>query len=535
MYVLPYFKINKELLIPHPGNSYTLTIDLKKLSEGFTIPTKTLTLKNETINDCFIIGLSFDKDVTSQYAALAVLDSVDTFDDLIVSFTVINKVLIKEVLPNDEASFHLLKPAKSISSNHKQQIEILIAYLKNSDKYKKEMLNVDLANKKDPYLLDKIFAFLCPDLIRDYRFFDTEELEQKLNIIYSLIIEVDTLYSEIKSIKKPIVPNYYPQYVAKVIKKEEDRIARMAPNVAEYSSTLDYIDCIKSLPWQKTKEVKLSIAHIKSEFEATHHGLPQVKDHIIEFFALEELTGHKAGSALLLDGPPGTGKTTIAKSIAKATGRDFIRIALGGVSDEAEIRGHRRTYIGSKPGRIISAFQKIESSNPVILLDELDKVAALKGDPFSALLELLDPEQNYEFTDRYLEVPFDVSKCLFICTSNNKDNIPNPLLDRLEIINFRDYTEDEKLYIINNHIIPNILNEYNLIKYNISFDQELLKYLANKYNLRDINKVISRLLRNEALLMLNNQKRDSIKLLDYDKLFICNKPLTSTRRIGFAR
>ena len=263
--------------------------------------------------------------------------------------------------------------------------------------------------------------------------------------------------------------------------------------------------------------------------------MPQVKDHIIEFFALEELTGHKAGSALLLDGPPGTGKTTIAKSIAKATGRDFIRIALGGVSDEAEIRGHRRTYIGSKPGRIISAFQKIESSNPVILLDELDKVAALKGDPFSALLELLDPEQNYEFTDRYLEVPFDVSKCLFICTSNNKDNIPNPLLDRLEIINFRDYTEDEKLYIINNHIIPNILNEYNLIKYNISFDEELLKHLANKYNLRDINKVISRLLRNEALLMLNNQKRDSIKLLDYDKLFICNKPLTSIRRIGFAR
>lgn len=532
MYTLPCFRIQKELLVPHPGSSYTLTLDLEKLPDNFAIPTRTLVLKNQSIMDGFLIRILYDSEKISEYAALCVLDDTEkTFNELIVSFTVINKVMIKEELPENEATFHLLKPSKSIVS-HKKEIELLIEFLKRNDRFKDNLDNIDINNKKDLFILDKLFTYLYPDLDKDYKFFDTEDIKEKINILYSLIIEIEVLYQETKTIKAS--KTKLPTKVIEVIKKEEARLERMPASAGDYAATQDYLEYIKSLPWNTYKETTVAISKIQEQFNNSHHGLEHVKSNIIEYFALEELTGYKAGSALLLDGPPGTGKTTIAKSIAKATGRDFIRIALGGVSDEAEIRGHRRTYVGSRPGRIISAFSKITSSNPVVLLDELDKVSALKGDPFSALLELLDPEQNNEFIDRYLEIPYDVSKCLFICTSNNKENLSLALLDRLELITFNDYSQEEKLFIINNHIIPNIIKEYNLINHNIKFEDDLLKYLSSTFNLRDINKAISRLLRNEALLILNKKKRQVITLQDYNLIY--STPIKpSTRRIGFAR
>jgi ATP-dependent Lon protease len=531
MYTLPFFKIEKELLIPHPGNSYTLTLDLEKLPDNFTIPTQTLALKNQTIKDCFIIALSSDKDISFQYSALCVLDTTEkTFDELFISFTVINKVIIKDELPDNAATFHLLKPSKSIASN-KKEIDNLLEFLKRSERYKDIFQNINLNTKKDSFVLDKLFTYLYPDIDKDAKFFDTDNVKDKLSIIYSLIIEIEIQYTEDKQQFKN---TSYPHKVIEVIKKEESRLERMPPSAGDYAATQDYLDYIKSLPWGNYKHTSISVLKIQEHFNNSHYGLEHVKSNIIEYFALEELTGCKTGSALLLDGPPGTGKTTIAKSIAKATGRDFIRISLGGVSDEAEIRGHRRTYVGSRPGRIISAFSKIQSSNPVVLLDELDKVSASKGDPFSALLELLDPEQNTEFLDRYLEVPYDVSKCLFICTSNDKGSLPPALLDRLELISFTDYSKEEKLYIINNYTIPKNIKEYNLFDFQIKFEEELLIYLSERFNLRDINKNISRLLRNQALCLLNKKDRQVITLQDYKQIYRITDN-HSTRRIGFAR
>jgi endopeptidase La len=537
MYTLPYFILDKELLVPHPGSSYTIVLDNEKLPDNFILPTQTLTLKNESISNAFILGVAYDKDTISQYAALAVLDNLETeVLETTIHFTVLNKVVVKQVVDSNTASFQIIKPSKTINTEFKQNLDVLITFLSLNPAFSILRKEVDLKDKKNKFILDKIFAHLIPDLEKDYKFFDTEDIKDKFNILYSLILETQSLIGFIdKNIKLPAQKKIYPDHVAAVLEKEQSRIERMPPSAGEYSATLDYIDTLKSIPWNNYAEVSTTIQKIEFEFNNTHHGLNAVKQNIIEYFALEQLTGHFAGSALLLDGPPGTGKTTIAKSIASATGREYIRISLGGVSDESEIRGHRRTYVGSKPGRIVAAIQKLETMNPVILLDEVDKISSLRGDPYAALLELLDPEQNSEFVDRYLEIPLDLSKCLFICTSNDEMKIPAPLLDRLELIYFHDYTQEEKLYIIKNHTFPNILKEYKMEEYQFTLDEELLLLISSKYNLREIKSKFSRLLRNQALSILSNKKQQCIDLNIYNQIFTVEPIKQSTRRIGFAR
>lgn len=266
------------------------------------------------------------------------------------------------------------------------------------------------------------------------------------------------------------------------IEKEIKRFSRMQPSSAEATVSRTYIETVLELPWNKESEDNIDLNKAEEILNEDHYGLDKVKERVLEYLAVVQLSESLKGPILCLVGPPGVGKTSIARSIARSVDREFVRMSLGGVRDEAEIRGHRRTYIGAIPGRIISAISDIGTKNPVFLFDEVDKLGAdYKGDPASALLEVLDPEQNKDFTDHYLEVPFDLSKVMFITTANTIDTIPRPLLDRMEVIEVSGYTEEEKVNIASKYLVPKQIKENGLSSKNIAFNEQSIRTLINYY------------------------------------------------------
>lgn len=266
------------------------------------------------------------------------------------------------------------------------------------------------------------------------------------------------------------------------VEKEIKRFSKMQSSSAEANVSRSYIETILSLPWNTESEDNIDLNKAEEILNEDHYGLDKVKERVLEYLAVIRLSESLKGPILCLVGPPGVGKTSIAKSIARSIDRQFVRMSLGGVRDEAEIRGHRRTYIGAIPGRIISAIKDSGAKNPVFLFDEVDKLGAdYKGDPASALLEVLDPEQNKDFTDHYLEVPFDLSKVMFITTANTTDTIPRPLLDRMEVIEVSGYTEEEKVNIASKYLIPKQIKENGLTAKNISFNEQSIRTLINHY------------------------------------------------------
>jgi ATP-dependent Lon protease len=285
--------------------------------------------------------------------------------------------------------------------------------------------------------------------------------------------------------------------------KELKKLKLMSPMSAEATVVRNYIDTVLSLPWgEYTGEIR-DIAFAEDILDRDHYGLTKIKDRILEYLSIRSLVTEIKGPILCLVGPPGVGKTSLARSVADATGRKFVRIALGGVRDQAEIRGHRKTYIGSMPGKIITAIKKAGSSNPVVLLDEVDKLAMdQRGDPSAALLEVLDPEQNHTFNDHYLDLDYDLSKCLFLATANSLHGIPRPLLDRMEVINLSGYTEEEKLQIAHRYLIPKQLKENGLHEKGITFQaksvRELIRYYTREAGVRSLEREIASLLRKVA-------------------------------------
>lgn len=287
------------------------------------------------------------------------------------------------------------------------------------------------------------------------------------------------------------------------IEKEIKRFSKMQPSSAEAVVSRNYIETILSLPWNKETNDNIDLNKAEDILNEDHYGLNKVKERVLEYLAVIQLSESLKGPILCLVGPPGVGKTSIAKSIARSIDREFVRISLGGVRDEAEIRGHRRTYIGAIPGRIISAIKDCGTKNPVFLFDEVDKIGAdYKGDPASALLEVLDPEQNKDFTDHYLEVPFDLSKVMFITTANTIDTIPGPLLDRMEVIEVSGYTEEEKLNIASKYLVPKQIKENGLTSKNISFNEQSIRTLINNYTresgVRNLEREIGNICRKTA-------------------------------------
>ena len=264
---------------------------------------------------------------------------------------------------------------------------------------------------------------------------------------------------------------------------------------SEYHNITEYISFVEKLPWSSYSTNQIKLRDLKKELNSTHYGLDEVKEYILDYFASLLYSKSNTGTAILFNGPPGTGKTTIAKSIAKALEREYIFISLAGIEDESEIRGHRRTYVGARAGRILTALSRATTINPVIVLDEIDKVSSgFKGNPKAALLELLDFEQNTSFVDRYLEIPIDLSACIYIATSNYIKNIDLPLLDRLFTIEFKDYSLEEKITIVNTKVIPHLNNKYKIKKNNkIIFQKELIQKLSKEKDLRQITKYLEKL------------------------------------------
>jgi ATP-dependent Lon protease len=328
-------------------------------------------------------------------------------------------------------------------------------------------------------------------------------LRQQLKAIQEELGEGDEQQAEVNELRGRLAELALPEDVRKAAERELSRLEKLPPAAAEYGVIRTYLDWILILPWDKATDDNLDLEQARRILDEDHYDLEKVKDRIVEYLAVSKLKGDVSGPILCFVGPPGVGKTSLGQSIARTLGRKFTRISVGGVRDEAEIRGHRRTYIGALPGTIIRALRDAESKNPVFLIDEIDKMGAdWRGDPASAMLEVLDPEQNSTFRDHYLDLPFDLSKILFICTANQLETIPGPLLDRMDVIQLSGYTEDEKIQIARRYLLPKQLEAHGLSAEQVEVGNDALRTIVREYTreagLRNLERRIADVLRKTA-------------------------------------
>lgn len=403
--------------------------------------------------------------------SLADIEDVDRFIDTIAANIYLKSSQKQEILEE----FDIKKRLELIYSILLEEIDILKIEKKITLRVKKQMNKV----QKEYYLREQLKA-----------------IQKELGEEEDINSEADEYREKLKKIKAP-------KTTKEKIEKEIDKFSKISSMSPDVSVSRNYLDTIFSLPWNKETKDKLDINKANAILDEDHYGLEKVKERILEYLAIRTLAKSLKGPIICLVGPPGTGKTSIVKSIARALNRKFVRISLGGVRDEAEIRGHRRTYVGSIPGRIINGVKEAQTKNPVFLFDEIDKMAAdYKGDPASAMLEVLDPEQNKDFVDHYLEIPFDLSKILFVTTANSLGNIPRPLLDRMEIIEVSGYIEEEKLNIAKKYLLPKQIKEHALKENFIKMDDETLRSIINHYTreagVRTLERTVGKICRKVA-------------------------------------
>ena len=421
--------------------------------------------------------------------SLAEIENVDRFIDTIAANIFLKAEQKQEILEE----FDISKRLELLYRSLLEEIDILKIEKKITLRVKKQMNKV----QKEYYLREQLKA-----------------IQKELGEDEDLSSEVEEYKEKLKKIKAS-------KETKLKIEKEISKFSRTSPQSPDSSVSRTYLDTIFSLPWNKETRDKLDLKNAKEILDQQHYGLEKVKDRILEYLAIRKLSKSLKGPIICLVGPPGVGKTSIAKSIAEALGKKFVRISLGGVRDEAEIRGHRRTYVGSIPGRIINGLKEAQTKNPVFLLDEIDKMAAdYKGDPSSAMLEVLDPEQNKTFVDHYLEVPFDLSKILFVTTANSLSTIPGPLLDRMEVIEVSGYIEEEKLNIAQKYLLPKQVKENGLEEGFVTVEEQAMRDIINYYTreagVRTLERTIGKVCRKIAKKFVENPSLEGVVVTSKD-------------------
>ncbi len=501
-----------------------------KITSNFELPNNHIRINIEGINRANIFNYIDNKNSNLEAVIGPIsIDEIDKDEEeanlrllkrefagyISISPNISNNIIIKL---NEETNLDKLtdKIANMIPFNFENKNKYIYEF--NSVR-RSDMLIKQIAEEKNiSYIERKIEEKVKRELDKSQQEFI---LKEKIKAIKEELGETDNKDEEISDLKKKIEDLNAPSSIKEKLLKEVNKYEMMSLVSPELSIVKNYIDAVLSLPFGiYTKDLK-NIQKIEDELDKTHYGLKDVKNRILEYIAVKELTNDIKSPIICLVGPPGVGKTSLAYSISQALHRNFVKISVGGVSDEAEIIGHRRTYIGSKPGRIIEGLIKAKSSNPVFLIDEIDKMTKdIKGDPSSCLLEVLDPEQNSTFYDNYIEEAFDLSKVMFILTANSLLDIPYALRDRLEIINLTSYTTFEKLDIVKNYMFSKLLKEHGLTKNNLIIDDETINFIIKHYTkeagVRELERVLSSLMRKIAKEIITGSKRKKFVLNEED-------------------
>jgi len=544
--VLPVLPIRGGIIFPHSIVSITVSSERGKIlvedavkqgiSELFSVGYKSSEKDEELFEVGTIIKIeNYSKDEKENAIKLVV---VGLKRGKIVKFVQKEPYFKAEIEPIDDIEITDKEMEILVKSVKDAFINLMNKMPVRSEKQIKEILNV-----KSPSILSDVLAsFLVEGLEEKQKLLETFDVKERLKKILEVIqnqLEMlrvnETIQEKVKEEIEKTQREYFlreqlkviqkelgiseeqkeideieekikflPDYVQEVAKRELNKLRKLQTISPEYHVVRTYLDWILNLPWNEETQDNLNISHARKVLDEDHYNLEKVKSRILEYLAVKKIKPNAKGAILCFVGPPGVGKTSLGQSIARALNRKFIRISLGGIRDEAEIRGHRRTYVGALPGRIISALRKVKVKNPVIVLDEVDKIGVdFRGDPASALLEVLDPEQNKEFVDHYLEIPFDLSKVLFITTANTTITIPPALLDRMEVIEIPGYTLEEKIKIAEFYLIPRELENHGLSNYKIKFEDKAIEEIINKWTreagVRQLDRKISEILRKIAV------------------------------------
>lgn len=511
----------KEVAIedPKPEDLYRIGT-IAKINQMIKLPNGTMRILVEGLQraeiekfieteDEFIVEIELLKDIKNdEYEEEALMRQLITqFEEYIKVSRKVTKETLATVIDIDDPSRLTYMIAAHVPMKMKDRQSLL--EIDEIAERMKQLLMILANEKKVLDLEQKIGKRVQSSMERTQKEY---YLREQLKAIQKELAEGDGKLSEVDQLREDIKKAKMPERVTKVALEELERYERIPQNSAESSVIRNYLDWLISIPWYKKTEDTIEIIEAENILNEDHYGLDKVKERILEYLAVQKLTQSIRGPIICLVGPPGVGKTSLAKSIARAINRKFVRISLGGVRDEAEIRGHRRTYIGAMPGRIIQGMKKAQTINPVFLLDEIDKMANdFRGDPASAMLEVLDPEQNSNFSDHYVEEAYDLSNVMFIATANYVNQIPGPLLDRMEIITIPGYTEIEKLHIAKEHLIPKQLKENGLQKGNLQIRDEAILKIIREYTreagVRGLERTIAKLCRKTAKIIVSGKQK----------------------------